>query len=200
MAAAAYAVFIEGLAAIDDIKAEKDVIRVAAYRAINRTLDHGRTHAAREMRRQVNFPASYLSPSGGRLTVTQRANKAMLEGRIKGRHRPTSLARFATNVSKQGVTVEVKPGLSKFLPRAFLIKLNAGASRTDTKFNRGLAIRLKPGESLRNKRQAIRMANGLYLLYGPSIDQVFRTVSAEIADDEAVFLEHEFLRLVDLDF
>lgn len=196
----AYAVFVEGLGALRDVDQLKSDIELAAVRAINRTADHSRTLAAREIREQVAFPPAYLSPSGGRLTVSQKARRGDLEARVRGRHRPTSLARFATSVTKKGATIQVKPGVARFMPRAFLVRLNQGAGRTDTKNNKGLAIRLKPGETLRNKIKAIRLANGLYLLYGPSIDQVFRTVSEDISDDSAEFLENEFLRLVRTDF
>lgn len=193
-----YAVFVEGLDALQNFEELKRGIELAAIRAINRTADKGRTRAARELRSQVAFPAQYVSPGGGRLVVSQRASAGSLEARIRGRHRPTSLARFATAATKEGVRVEVKPGVAKFMPRAFLIRLNQGASRTDTKFNQGLAIRLRPGETLRNKTQAIRMASGLYLLYGPSVDQVFRTVAQDISGDVSVDLETEFLRLIEL--
>lgn len=196
--AESYAVFVEGLSALDDLEEIPRKIEIAAIRAINKTADRGRKRASEEIRQQVAFSPSYLSPSGGRLTVSQRAQGGSLEARIRGQHRPTSLARFATRVTGEGVQVQVKPGVAKFLPRAFLIKLNRGAGRTETQFNRGLAIRLKPGETLRNKKQAIRMANGLYLLYGPSVDQVFRSVSEDISPETAIYLEHEFERLMDL--
>src|SRR5690625_5649160 len=49
----------------------------------------GRTLASREIRKQVNFSASYLN-SAGRLEVIRRdANEAV----VRGRNRPTSLAR-----------------------------------------------------------------------------------------------------------
>lgn len=194
-----YAVFVEGLEGVKNVDDLKASVEIAAVRAINKTADSSRKLAADEIRQQVAFPATYLSPSTGRLSVTERARRGSLEARIKGRHRPTSLARFATPAGK-GVNVEVKPGLAQFMPRAFLIKLNAGSGRTETKFNRGLAIRLKPGETIRNKKQAIRMASGLYLLYGPSVDQVFRTVAEDITPDVATRLENEFVRLLDTEF
>ena len=194
-----YAVFVEGLGALRDVEELKRDVALKAVQAINKTADQARTKSDREIRAQVAFPATYLSPSTGRLTVSQRARRGDLEARIKGRHRPTSLARFATKSGK-AVNVEVKPGLSTFLPRAFLIRLRAGSGITETKFNQGLAIRLKPGETLRNKKQAIRMASGLYLLYGPSVDQVFRDVAVDISPETALRLEQEFLRLMDTDF
>lgn len=89
------------------------------------------------------------------------------------------------------------------MKKAFFIRLPQGSQMTETQFNLGLAIRLKPGEALMNKVQAVRMASGLYLLYGPSVDQVFRANDGGgVASDRAPYLaqrlENEFLRLLDL--
>lgn len=193
-----YVVFVEGLENTRFTEDTKRSIVTAAYRAINRTSAKARTWADEEIRRQVAFPASYLKPSAGRLTVSKKAARDSLEGRVRGQHRPTSLARFIVGSPPKrggGVRVEVKPGIAKFMRRAFLVKLPGG---TETKFNAGLAIRLRPGEKLENKRQARRLASGLYLLYGPSVDQVFRTVSEDISPASADYLEREFNRLLEL--
>lgn len=195
-----YAVYVDGLAALNSMSDVTDNIRLSAVRAINKTSERARAQSAREIRRQVNFPAAYLQPSAGRLLVTKQASGNDLESRITGRQRATSLARFAAGSPARGagVRVEVAPGRAKYMRRAFLIKLPAGKASIDTKFNMGLAIRLRPGESLQNKKKAVKMEKGLYLLYGPSVDQVFRTVSEEIAPETASFLEGEFLRLLEL--
>jgi hypothetical protein len=198
-----YAVAIEGLEAIKSLDDLPERIARAAFRAINTTADRSRTDADRAIRLQVAFAASYLAPSAGRLTVTKRANGDDLAAVITARGRPTSLARYVVSgqVGKRGgVAVEVKPGLAKFMPRAFLMRLRAGAGPVDdANFNLGLAIRLKPGESIHNKKDMVRIASGLYLLYGPAVAQVFSTVSEDIAPAEAQFLEDEFSRLVALD-
>lgn len=195
-----YSVVIEGLATLGGMSDAKDTIRQSAVRAINKTSERARAQSAREIRRQVNFPAQYLQPSAGRLLVTKQASGNDLESRITGRQRATSLARFAqgTPAKGAGVRVEVAPGRSKYMRRAFLIKLRQGKSSVDTKFNLGLAIRLRPGETMQNKTKAIKMEKGLYLLFGPSVDQVFRSVSEDIKPETAEFLEAEFLRLLDL--
>lgn len=51
---------------------------------------------------------------------------------------------------------------------------------------------------MQNKKSMVKLGKGLYLLYGPSVDQVFRDVAKEISPDTADFLEAEFLRLVSL--
>lgn len=192
-----YLIAVDGLADLKDIDNLDERILRSARQAINRAAERGRAGAAKEMRQQVNFPVRYLSGQDGRLRVSRRAGGSKLEAAIAGRDRPTSLARFAkdrdpTRARKAGgVNVSVRPGKTKFMKGAFLMQLNGG--------NLGLAIRLKDGESIRNKRQVTKIGKGLYLLYGPSVDQVFRTVAEEqTAPEVAEFLENEFVRLLAL--
>lgn len=200
-----WAVFVEGLENLRNFDATKQSIRLAAARAINKTTRNGRVEIARDIRDQVNLPARYVAPGQRRLYVSQQATTGALEGRITARTRATSLAQFVQGTPSRGsgVVVEVQPGRSRFMKRAFLIRLRAGRGDVDTKFNMGLAIRLRPGEKLQNKVTARRMEKGLYLLYGPSVDQVFRArdgsgVASDIAPKLATVLEREFLRLLDI--
>lgn len=186
---------ISGLAELSDLRTLKRNIKTAASRSINRTADRARTATANEIRQQINFPASYLSPAGGRLAVSKRASSENLEARVRAQFRATSLARFITRVGKAGVTVEVKKGVSVELPRAFLIHLKGGV---DSKGNKGLAVRLKPGQELRNRKFAKKIANGLYVLYGPSVYQAAKTVFEDVSEESAEFLEREYLRQVSL--
>jgi hypothetical protein len=196
---AAYVYAVEGLGDLgpfDDLPAH---IVLAARQAVNKTADRARTAGARLMQQQVAFGAAYINE---RLQVTKRAQGTSLEAKVTGRFRATSLARFESSNAapgqKGGLRVEVKPGVAKFMPNAFLMKLRSGGELTDTKFNLGLAIRLRPGETLHNKRQLKHVGRNLYLLYGPSIDQVFRSVAHEIVPDMTEFLAAEFQRLVEL--
>lgn len=193
-----YGVTIEGLANLKSMDDVKDNIGISAVRAINKTAERARARSATEIRQQVAFSAQYLAPSGGRLTVTKQATRADLSSVITGRDRPTSLARFSSGGATRGagVRVEVAPGRSRYMKRAFLIKLRAGTGSVESKFNMGLAIRLRAGETIQNKKKAVKMEKGLYLLYGPSVAQVFRTVSQDIAPAMAQFLEGEFIRQV----
>jgi len=200
-----WAVFVEGLDSLSRFDATKQSIRLAAARAINKTTRDGRVEIGRHIRDQVNLPASYVAPGQRRLYVSKEATTGELEGRITARTRATSLAQFVQGTPRrgEGVVVEVKPGRSRFMRRAFLIRLPAGTGSVDTKYNMGLAIRLRPGERLQNKVTARRMEKGLYLLYGPSVDQVFRAadgdgVASDTAPSLAKKLEREFLRLVDI--
>ncbi len=198
----AYLVAVEGLASIKSFEDVPQAVVRAARMAINRTSERAKAHAAREIRKQVNFAARYLTGEEGRLRVSKKASGSNLEAVVTGRHRPTSLARFssarnpAASRKAGGVTVEVKPGVAKFMKKAFLIRLRAGNALTDTNHNLGLAVRLKPGETITSKRKMVQIGHNLYLLYGPSVDQVFRTVSGDIAGDTFDFLENEFQRLM----
>jgi hypothetical protein len=185
-----YLMVVEGLESLGDIESlDADILR-NARNAINKAADRTRTASDKAIREDLNFPARYLSQ---RLTVTERAHGSSLSAKISGRDRPTSLARFASNRNqapgKAGVRVQV--GLAaKMMKRAFLMKL--------ANSNLGLAMRLKEGERIANKKQLVKVGKGLYLLYGPSIDQAFSMVIPGQEAGTAEFLEREFLRLMEL--
>lgn len=185
-----FIVAVEGLNELDDIERLDEKILQRARQAINSTLRKARTLADRDIRDQVAFPARYL---GSRLTVSKFAQGRQLEGTVTGRDKPTSLARFAANGApgKRDVSVQVAPGVRRRMRRAFLMKLKGG--------NIGLAIRLKNGESLKNKKFLRQVSNNLYLLYGPSVNQVFAGVAEDNVELLAATLQQEFNRLMELD-
>jgi hypothetical protein len=201
-----FAVFVDGLTDLDIFDGLDKKIARAASRAINTTTRDSRVDAARKIRSEINFPARFVSPSGKGLYVSQKASPTNLEGRITARGRPTSLSRFLTSsprIGRAGVTVEVAPGKARFLKRVFALKLPQGSASVENKFNLGLAIRLRPGERISNKTSARRVSKGLYLLYGPSVDQVFRAndgdgVAKDMVPAVERNLEREFLRLLEL--
>ena len=195
------AMFVEGLDLPEDaIGLDNEKIERAAYRAINFTADRTRTDSADLIRKQVNFPASYLNPSQGRLKVASKAGPGDLQAMIIGRHRATSLARFVTSGTpgKMGVTVAVKPGKTEEMAKAFIMTLRAGTN-IDTAQNLGLAIRVERGKTPDKAYKPVRIADGLFLLYGPSVDQVFRTVREDVSPDAEKTLEKEFNRLIGLE-
>lgn len=167
-----------------------DIAEQAAVLAINDVTEREGLNAIRhEMRGQIDFPKGYLE--GERLRVVRRASKGSLEAVIRGRDRATSLARFArgqnpSNTRGRGVRVTVKPGQTRTLKNAFMVKLRNA--------NIGLAVRLKPGETLENSDKAVMLADNVYLLYGPSVDQVFRGVAEDMTPDIANKLSRQFLR------
>lgn len=171
-----------------------EVAEQAAVYAINDTAERdGLAVIKKDMRAQINFPPGYLE--GDRLKVTRRASRSSLEAVIRGRDRPTSLARFApgqnvSNTRNRGVRLIVRNGQTQVLRRAFLVPLKNG--------NTGLAIRLPNGEKPRETTRATQMVVGtkstLWLLYGPSVDQVFRGVAEDRIGDLAEMVANKFLR------
>lgn len=201
-----FAVFMDGLE-VDLLEGLDSKSRHrAAVRAINKIARDARAEAARKIRDQVNLPARYVSPSQKRFYVSKQAQGRSLEARITAQGRATSLAQFipgGARKGQRGVHVEVAPGKARLMKKAFVIPLRQGNASVDTKYNLGLAIRLRPGERLQNKTFAKRVESGLYLLYGPSVSQVFRAndgtgVASDMAPEVANDLTAEFLRLLDI--
>lgn len=192
---------IEGLENLSFLDEFNDRVESALIQALNRTADRGRTSADRRVRSQVNFPASYLRPSSGRLKVIQHAGPGSFEARIRGRDQATSLARFSGQKWLGGgnrrhangeIKVRVKKGgPQRVIKRAFIMKLNNG--------NEGLAVRTdgsKPKGAFKPKQ----IGKGLWLLYGPSVDQALIAASDgggvvnEMTPEVLDFLEREFTR------
>ena len=201
-----FAVVVEGLESLRDFDGVKARIEKAAAGAINRTARDKRVRAARLIQAQINVPARYVSPAEGRLAVSSTATPGRLEAKISARGRPTSLAQFvrgSPGFNRAGLTVEVRQGQASYMKRAFLIKLNKGGGQTDTQFNAGLAIRLRPGEKIQNKVRQVQLSKNLYLLYGPSVQQVFLDnqgsgVAEDMKGEVLDQLEREFLKLLNL--
>ena len=160
--------------------------------------------ASQDIREQVSFPASYLAPSAKRLFVSTKATKVSpFEAVISGRDRPTSLARFTNQKPLGGgqrhrggqLAVTVKPGVRRYIKRAFLITLNNS--------NVGLAVRTDGGPP-NNAYAPKEIGKNLWLLYGPSVDQVLSAASngggiyEEIVPETLDFLNDEFNRQLDL--
>lgn len=183
---------------VEGINLEGEVtpaVRRAALRAVNYATGKARTSSGKKIRNRVNLPARYLTGSEGRLSATK-ATSSNLEGVITGRRRATSLARYAKGGSRaRGVRVMVKPGSAKYIKRGFLMPLRSGADGSTR--NLGLAIRTDgtaPSAAFKPKK----ISENLYLLYGLSVDVLFRgvidAVTPEVQDD----MENEFWRQLDL--
>lgn len=163
--------------ALDDViqffEALPEEAERAMITAVNQVVqEDGITKMRKDMRKEINFPQGYLE--GERLRVTKKARRGSIEAVITGRDRATSLARFAAGQTPattrgKGVTLTVKPGQKRHSKNLFMVNLRSG--------NVGVAVRLKPGESLKRSDNAVQLANDVYLLYGPSVDQVFRGVA-----------------------
>lgn len=180
-----YAVFVEGLKDLGNLDDLEEDINNFARESINETVRYGRKLAADQMEKETAFPRGYLTGENGRLTVARFASNKNLEGVIRGRDRPTSLARFVTGskqINKKGVRVEVNPGVSKKLDGAFLVKLKNN--------NLGLAVRSSKAPKTAYKPK--QLGSGLWLLYGPSVDQVFREIRSGLVPELEEYLNNAF--------
>lgn len=178
----------------------------SASRAINRTMNRKVLPlGVAAINEQVDFPDGYVKD---RLTVRKFSTPTDLEGQVAGRDRATSLRRFLIGTASTGyrgknaapLTVQVKPGQTRTIP-GYLVNLKSG--------NVGFAIRLRPGDTLRGSRSAVELpprkgdrpdSGTTYLLYGPSIDQIFVDVTDQITPQIDQALALEFFRLMDVEF
>lgn len=171
-----------------------------ARMAINDTARFAQRIGAKAIGDRVNFQRQYLTGGANpRLAVRRRATNTDLEATVTGRDRPTSLARFAKSNASFGrqktspVLQVATHGKSAPVKGSFFVKLRAGAEDSGG-FNVGLAVRLKPGERVPGKRKMASTKSGLYLLYGPSVGQLYRVVADQQADEVAEHLVDEFIR------
>ncbi len=190
---------VRAIQALDDfLEAAPEITKAAAAFAMNTVIPRkGMTRYKKAMRTQIAFPAGYLEDEE-KFGVTLSASPDRLESVISARHRPTSLARFATGgaVGQEGLAVKVKANRSSRLKKAFLVRLKAGTSLDTDNFNLGLAVRV-PGGQFRNKKDASRMvqlAKDVFLLYAPSVNQVFRAVAQTETPAVLDEIETEFYR------
>lgn len=199
-----HAIEIEALPDLQDyFRMMPDVTARAARLSINQVVQRGGMRAAQDaIYEEVNFPQGYLS--GDRLRISKYARENDLEAIIVGRKRATSLARFAQGQTlgnqSNGVRVRVKRGSSEHLRRAWLVRLRRGTSLDEDNYNIGLAMRINPGETIVGKKSAHTswlVPNQVALLYGPSVDQVFRSVAADIAPHVGDMVATEFFRQFD---
>lgn len=197
--AESYVLFVDNLKGLNLDELSPAKITTAMYRSVNKAADEARVRAKDRMLDQVNFPPSYLEGANSRLYVSSYATRSKAEAVITGRFRPTSLARFASPQKlRNGVRVSVKPGRQSLIKNAFLMKLRSGDS--DTLSNLGLAVRTKRGERPRGAFRPVQINDRLWLLYGPSVSQVFKTVRVDVSPAAATRAEQEFRRLIDLEF
>ena len=142
---------------------------------------------------EVNFPSGYINKD--RLSVTKMARPDDLSLKVTGRDDATSLARFMTGKTKSGLKVKVAKNGGAELKGAFLVNLRNN--------NRGLAVRVSKGQTaLRNSTGAKPLTRGrtspsesrVFLLYAPSVDQVFRGVAYDKGDEYLTMMETEFFR------
>lgn len=204
-----FAVVLEGLDALKSFDELSDKSKQAAQRAVNAATRRAYAAAGRQITNELNFPARYVTGKSARMQITKFAKPGDLSATITARNRPTSLARFVTGsisvggARKAGVRVEVKKGSVQRLKGAWLIRLRAGNADLDTQSNLGLAVRTRNGQPPPGYKP-YKLADNVYLLYGPSIGQALysvhtqKGVATDITPATLDFLEAEFWRQMDL--
>ena len=159
-------------------EAETKTLR-AASSALNKGADYLRKRGVEEVVKQVSLTRPYARKN---LTVTERAQPkhGRLSSTVTGRKRPTSLLRFdGVDLGRgKGVSVNVA-GRRRVIRRGFPMKLKGRGGQGE---NVGLAIRLPKNDRIKNKRIVRKPLfkdkdTGIWLLYGPSVDQIFRNAT-----------------------
>jgi hypothetical protein len=189
-----------------------ELANAAARLSVNSSARFASRLASKVIRGQVAFARNYIGAAGAagsKIRIKKFAQGADLEAIVAAGDRPTSLARFAIGTPSfgkrrkgaRGPSVRIKTsGGAQSLKRGFFVKLRRGAVLTDEGFNIGLAVRLKKGESLAASQKASPLGGGAYLLYGPSVAQVFdtsmdRDINPAVADYAAEEFYRQFRRL-----
>lgn len=193
-----YYIEAEGLKALDElVRRLGAAVEPSASDALNDTAAFARRLGSQEIRRRINFKARYID--GGRLAVTRKSKPGDLEATVTGRDRPTSLARFSQGApsfgrQKTSPRVRVKAaGAASRVRNGFFMRLRRGNSIVSAEnSNIGLAIRLKEGERIKGKNQMAPIGGSVYLLYGPSVGQVYRTVAEKTVDEVSAQLVNRF--------
>lgn len=172
-------------------QADQKKVVEAARMAVNDTARWALKEFRLDMYGRVNFPAGYLEKED-RLKVSRFASNTSLEAAIFSRSEPTSLARFALDAgSKDGIMVSVKKGnRPKRIVKGFLFGLKKGQV---SKSNTGLVIRSegKPNGTYKPKEVGPKFPN-LWLVYGPSVYQVFRQSMSDYEPQTRAKLEERF--------
>lgn len=178
-----------------------EIAERAGTTATNDAAAHALALARRAVRQDANLTASYINDPD-KLRVARKAGRVSGEAVVLANARPISLARYAPAGQgfgrQRGVTVRVKRGgASKHMRKAFLIPLKQGSHSVDTGagvYNRGLALRLPEGQTIKNKRVAKKLKGGgnTWLLYGPSVHQIFRQSLPEVAAETSDYFERRF--------
>ena len=177
-------------------------INPSARMAINDSARFAVRVGAKAISDDLNLNKRYIT--GGptpRLGVSRYAKVEDLEATVTGRDRPTSLARFTKAAPRFGrqatsPTVRVnRAGGNQKVRGSFFVRLRSGKERSADNYNVGLAVRLKPGDTISGKnRMAKAGKNGFYLLYGPSVGQAYRSQARKTAPQITAHLGNQMAR------
>ena len=184
---------IQGLATF--VARTPEVAAEAAKLAVGDAAEWGRNLSKREMVSAVNLPADALA--GRRFRISQRPTTANPEAVISADNNPLGLSRFVVSQKARGaahpkVRILVGGATKSFSDPdikgsySFLIPTPGGADGV------GLALRTKA--PLRNSRAARKIGRDLYLLSGPSVNQMFGQLMPTIVPRVEAKLQTEFAR------
>lgn len=184
---------IQGLATF--VARTPEVAAEAAKLAVGDAAEWGRNLSKREMVSAVNLPADALA--GRRFRISQRPTTANPEAVISADNNPLGLSRFVVGAKAPGTAhpqVRIKVGgatRSFSSPESrgtysFLIPTPGGANGV------GLAIRTKG--PLKNSSAARKIGRDLYLLSGPSVNQMFGQLMPTLVPRIEAKLQTEFAR------
>lgn len=156
----------------------------AASLAINRVAERqAQTLIKREMLRNIAFKYGYVTKH---ITVGRYASPSSPYAVIEAKDTPTTLFRFTgmSVIPNRKTTVKVTVGTGR-------TKMMAGAFYATIKGSPQVMIRTKDNSPPRGitRGGGKEIAPHLWLLYAPSVDQVFRMV----ADDEIPAIEQELV-------
>lgn len=176
----------------------------AARRAVNYAADRFARRTANAIKSELNLGSTQLynasNPKGSRIKV-RRATMDTLTATVSASSEPMLLSKFATNAPRgRGVkavspVVMVSPGSTKKLNDAFFVRAKNGTLL--------IAVHLKPGESLRNKKSGrtypLRKGDpSAVVLYGPSLDQAFRVKAEDNLGQIGADVRSEYLRQIEV--
>lgn len=161
---------------------------------INRGADRARTRGVSAIAAQVKLQKSYIRDL---LAVSKKASKADPDAVITGRKRPTLLFRYGAvqrtvparngKRRKAGVSVNVKRKSAPAEGKWFIVHRlkNSGASAVISRFRRSSGVGNR--------------WDGLKVLYGPSVDQLWRDVRDDVAPEVMEWAGTELVRQLERD-
>lgn len=170
------------------------VAKQAALLAVSDTAQWARTYVKRTASLAVRLPPEVMS--GGKFTV--KVDRKAMSATVSASKNVMGLSRFVTSERKAGAkypSTKIKigggvkqwghPGV-KGGDYAFLIPTPNGAD--------GVALALRTKTPPRNTRAARKIGRDLYLLYGPSLDQIFGRYMPTLVPRVETYLQAEFAR------
>lgn len=192
---------IQGLATF--VARTPEVAAEAAKLAVGDAAEWGRNLSKREMVSAVNLPADALA--GRRFRISQRPTTANPEAVISADNNPLGLSRFVVGPGKVGMpgpqTRTLRGGTTTQWPKggdrgdyAFLIKVGPGKKGSAPAVRAGFGLAIRTTRPMENSREAFKIGKDLYLLFGPSVDQMFGQLMPQIVPRVEAKLQTEFAR------